>query len=63
MESWLSSNPEANVSEYEAKLKEVENIYNPLMQRIYQGGDQNGSNNCRGNEQKSYAGPQADEVD
>jgi len=38
-ESWLSSNPEADTAEYEGKLKALENIFNPIMQKIYaQGG-------------------------
>ncbi len=38
-ESWLSSNPEAETAEYEARQKELEGIFNPLMSRIYQQGE------------------------
>lgn len=38
-ESWFSSNPEAETAEYEAKQKELESAFNPIMQKIYaQGG-------------------------
>ncbi len=36
IENWLGSNQEADVSEYEAKQKEIENMFNPIMQRVYQ---------------------------
>lgn len=35
-ESWLSSNPEAETEAYEAKQKELESAFNPIMQKIYQ---------------------------
>ena len=33
---WLESNPNAETSEFEAKQKELEDAFNPVMQRIYQ---------------------------
>jgi heat shock protein 1/8 len=45
IEGWLSSNQEAGTSDFENKQKELENIYNPIMQKAYQGGYQEG--NCR----------------
>jgi heat shock protein 1/8 len=35
-QSWLDSNPEAETSEYERKQKEVEDLFNPIMSKIYQ---------------------------
>ncbi len=37
IESWLSGNPEADTMEYENKQKELESLYNPIMQKAYQG--------------------------
>ena len=63
IEGWLSSNQEAGTSDFENKQKELENIYNPIMQKAYQGGYQEG--NCRQqyNQGQKQAGPSADEVD
>ena len=33
---WLESNPNAETSEFEAKQKELENAFNPVMTKIYQ---------------------------
>ena len=33
---WLNDNPAASKEEYEAKLKEIEAVFNPIMQKIYQ---------------------------
>ena len=39
-EAWIHSNPNANVEEFEAKKKEVENVYNPIVTKLYgQGGE------------------------
>lgn len=49
--SWISYNQNQEKSEYEAKLKEIERRFNPIMSRIYQGQgqdqpqDQDGQNN------------------
>lgn len=37
-ESWLQTNPEADTAEYEAKQKDLENAFNPIMAKIYQAG-------------------------
>lgn len=34
--SWLHSNPEVSADELEAKWKQLETIFNPIMQRVYQ---------------------------
>jgi len=39
---FLESNPDAEASEYEAKQKEFEAKFNPIMQRIYQSAAPNG---------------------
>jgi len=33
---WLNDNPAASKEEYDAKLKEIEAAFNPIMQKIYQ---------------------------
>jgi len=42
---WIESNPEAHAEEFEAKQKEIEAIFNPIITRIYQetGGPQGGA--------------------
>jgi len=34
---WLEENPEAEAEEYSAKQKEVEQVANPIMRKVYQG--------------------------
>ena len=41
-EAWIHGNPNANVEEYEAKKKEVEAIYNPIVTKLYGQGGQGG---------------------
>ena len=36
VENWLSSNQEADTPEYEAKQKELEGMFNPIMAKVYQ---------------------------
>merc|ERR1719329_910637 len=36
---WLEENPEAEADEYKEKQKEVEQIANPIMKNVYQGGN------------------------
>jgi len=33
---WMNDNPAANKDDYEAKTKELEGIFNPIMSRVYQ---------------------------
>ena len=33
---WVNDNPAASKEEYDAKVKEIEGIFNPIMQKIYQ---------------------------
>lgn len=37
-QTWLDANPEATSEEYDAKLKELEAQFNPIMMKIYQAG-------------------------
>lgn len=35
-QQWLDSNQNAEAEEFEKQLKELEGIFNPIMQRVYQ---------------------------
>jgi len=35
---WMSDNLAANKEEFEAKVKELESVFNPIMMRVYQAG-------------------------
>jgi len=35
-QSWFDSNPDAETSEYERRQKEVEEIFNPIISKVYQ---------------------------
>ena len=35
---WMDSNPEADKEDYDEKMKEVEQVANPIMRNVYQGG-------------------------
>jgi len=67
---WLESNPNAELEEFEAKKKELEQVWKPIITNIY-GGGQMGSNGGAGtggesempNFTSSSGGPQIDEVD
>mgnify|MGYP001559909627 FL=1 len=41
--NWLHSNPEISADELEAKHKELEKIFSPIMQRVYQAGSGRGA--------------------
>ena len=36
---WMDENPEADKEDYDAKLKDVENVANPIMRNVYAGGE------------------------
>lgn len=74
LEEWAHSHPEAETEEYEAKQKELEGIFNPIMQKVYQAaGGQPGGQGFPGGAgfpgaqgfpgQGSTSGPTVDEVD
>ena len=57
--SWIESHPDASVPEIEAKQREIENICNPVMMKIYQSGAQMPG----GPQAAGGHGPTAEEVD
>jgi len=48
---FLESNPDAEATEFEAKQKELEAKFNPIMQKIYQQGAPTGAEEMRGDAQ------------
>jgi heat shock protein 5 len=36
---WMDENPEADKEDYDEKLKEVENVANPIMRNLYAAGE------------------------
>ena len=69
VQNWLDSNADADTSDYERKQKEVEDLFNPIMQKVYQAAGGVPRSNCsRDNANASSAGnrgaaPNVDEVD
>lgn len=57
--SWMESNHHAETTDYESKQKELENIFNPIMSRAYQGGNPDAGNSHQA-PQGQQAGPRAD---
>ena len=55
---WLDDNMEATKDEYEEKLKEIEGVVNPIMQKVYAAGGV-----PQGAEQQPDNGPTVEEVD
>lgn len=70
IENWISSNPNAELSEFEAKQKDLERIVNPVMSKMYQGAGASSGPGCgpQGYQQQQqqgqgHSGPNVDEVD
>lgn len=67
VENWMSANPNADVSEYEGKQKDLERVANPIMSKMYQGAGASAGPGCgpqsQGQGQQSHGGPNVDEVD
>lgn len=42
---WITENPSAIREEYEEKTKQLESVFNPIMQRVYQSSGQDSGNN------------------
>ena len=66
--SWLDHNQMAETEEFKDKQKEVEDICNPIISRLYQGTTSNGSmpNSCGAQSQQGFQnsnGPSVEEVD
>ncbi|XP_073132871.1 heat shock 70 kDa protein-like [Henckelia pumila] len=62
---WLDRNQLAEVEELEHKLKELENVCNPIISRMYQGGGDvpTSAAGSGGEDAESAAGPKIEEVD
>lgn len=77
IEDWAHAHHDADTAEFEAKQKEIESIFNPIIQRVYQaaggapGGGQfpggqfpgQGGQNFQGAPGGGSSGPTVDEVD
>lgn len=72
VERWLSSNQDSDVDAFEAKQKELEAIFNPIMSKVYQSAGAAGAGGPAGagypGREQQYSGgqpsgPQVDEVD
>ena len=61
--TWLDNNHDANASEYDAKRKELEEIFNPIMSRAYTSGMPEGGMPEGGMPDMSGEGPKIEEVD
>ena len=55
---WVNDNPVASKDEYDSKMKEIEGIFNPIMQKVYQqaGGQPGGMPNFGGANPGAQAG-------
>ena len=55
---WVNDNPAAAKDEYDSKMKEIEGIFNPIMQKVYQqaGGQPGGMPNFNGANPGAQAG-------
>jgi len=55
---WVNDNPAASKDEYDSKMKEIEGIFNPIMQKVYQqaGGQPGGMPNFGGANPGAQAG-------
>ena len=45
---WMDGNPEADKEDYDEKLKEVEQVANPIMRNVYSGGEGGGGDEDMG---------------
>lgn len=72
---WIESNPNASVDEFTQKQKDMENIFNPIISKVYQAGQEPQQGRAPGTASEfpggtagfgssgQYANPKADEVD
>jgi len=69
VESWMSSNSNADVADYEGKQKDLERIFNPIASKLYGQGQPGAGAGCGSQAysgqagQAGNSGPQVDEVD
>ena len=66
--TWLDDNMEASKQEYEDKVKELEGVINPIMQKVYaqgapEGGMPGGMPDMSGMNMGGDSGPTVEEVD
>ena len=63
--SWLDSNPEADKEAYDTKMKELEGVCHPIMQKLYAGGEGEPSSDVPGGTppETDATGPSIEEVD
>merc|ERR1712238_343449 len=45
---WMDENPEADKEDYDEKMKEVEQVANPIMRNVYAGGESGGDDEDAG---------------
>ena len=63
-EEWISNNSNASKEEYDAKVKELEKVFHPIMQKAYSQGSPGGMPDMpEMNSSTSSKGPQIDELD
>ncbi|KAL4440912.1 hypothetical protein ABPG74_009325 [Tetrahymena malaccensis] len=65
-QKWLENHQGENPSDYETKQKEIENVFNPIMMRVYQqtgAQPHDNSESGRRNQYQNNSTAQADEVD
>merc|ERR1712173_268193 len=65
---WLERNQVAEVEEFKDKQKELENIFNPIIKKLYGNNQQAGAANCGGQAGQNFGaqmngGPNIEEVD
>lgn len=67
VEEWISNNSDASKEEYDAKVKKLEKVFHPIMQKAYsQGGSPGGMPDMSSMDNKQNTGskgPQIDELD
>jgi len=60
---WFDNNPNAEKNEYENKQQELENICNPIITKMYQGGNQSSMPKNTQEDLNTSDGPKVEEVD
>merc|ERR1712224_1140758 len=61
--NWLDQNQEADKADYDVKLKELENICNPLVAKTYQNGTSPSGTHDTGTPEGSHKASKIEEVD
>jgi L1 cell adhesion molecule like protein len=70
VETWITSNHDAEITAFEAKQKDLENVANPIISKVYQGAEGAGPRGAPSDgqysqqqQQQAHPGPNVDEVD